>query len=71
MYIGLGILLVIAGLILVMDVITVDLSFVDDSALGTILLIGGILAIVLSLFYAPPWRRDRDQVVTYRDDSRV
>ena len=69
MYIGLGIVLIVAGLILVMDVITVDLNFVNDSALGTILLIAGILAIVISLLYAPPWRRG-DRVVTYRDDSR-
>ncbi|MEZ0578023.1 hypothetical protein [Nocardioides sp. MH1] len=69
MYIGLGIVLIIAGLILVMNVITVDLNFVNDDALGTILLIAGILAIVISLLYAPPWRRDR--VVTYRDDSRI
>ena len=49
MYIGLGIVLIVAGLILVMDVLTVDLSFVDDVALGWILLLVGALAIVLAL----------------------
>lgn len=73
MYIGLGIVLLVLGLILVMDVITVDLSFVDDSALGTILIVAGVLAIALSLLYAPPWRRERvvrDDGVRYRDDPR-
>lgn len=49
MAIGLGVLLIAAGLILLLDVVTVDLSFVDDTALGWILLIVGVLAIVLSL----------------------
>lgn len=66
MYIGLGIVLIVLGLILVMDVITVDLNFVDDGALGAILLGAGVLAIVLSLLVAPPWRRE---VVHHRDDT--
>ncbi|HWJ65091.1 MAG TPA: hypothetical protein VNT31_00295 [Nocardioides sp.] len=66
MYIGLGIVLLVAGLILVMDVITVDIEFVDDGALGTILLVAGVLAIVLSLIYARPGRRE---VVERRDDT--
>ena len=49
MAIGLGIFLLVAGLVLVLDVIQVDLDFVDDSALGTIFIVAGILAIVLSL----------------------
>ncbi|MFC7501445.1 hypothetical protein ACOACQ_13210 [Nocardioides sp. CPCC 206347] len=61
MYIGLGIVLLVLGLILVLDVITVDLQFIDDGALGTILIIAGVIAIVVSLLYAPPWRR-RDDV---------
>lgn len=58
MYIGLGIVLLLLGLILAFNVITVDISFVDDSALGVILIVCGILAIVLSLWLAPPaaWR---------------
>ncbi|HQR25756.1 MAG TPA: hypothetical protein PLP61_01845 [Nocardioides sp.] len=49
MAIGLGVVLVAAGLVLLFDVVTVDLSFVDDSALGLVLLAVGVLAIVLSL----------------------
>ena len=49
MYIGLGIVLLVAGLILAMDVVTVDLDFINDGALGGILIAAGILAIVLSL----------------------
>ena len=59
MYIGLGIVLLVLGLILALDVITVDIDYVNDDLLGTILIIAGVLAIVLSLFIAPPWRRDR------------
>lgn len=69
MYIGLGILLLVLGLILALDVITVDLEFVNDGALGLILIAAGALAIVLSLVYAPP-RRRRETEVRY-DDRRI
>lgn len=49
MAIGLGVVLLAAGLVLLLDAITVDLSFVNDHALGTILVVAGALAIVLSL----------------------
>ncbi|MCZ4499660.1 MAG: hypothetical protein JWQ74_2213 [Marmoricola sp.] len=49
MAIGLGIVLILAGLVLVTDVLTVDLSGVNDSSLGWVLLAVGILAIALSL----------------------
>ena len=49
MGIGLGIVLVLAGLILVTGVIEYDISFIEDQNLGVILLIVGALAIVLSL----------------------
>jgi hypothetical protein len=49
MGIGLGTVLVLVGLILVLDVVTVDIGFVDDTALGWILLGVGALAIVLAL----------------------
>jgi predicted tellurium resistance membrane protein TerC len=49
MGIGLGIVLLVIGLILVLDVVNFDLGFVDDQGLGWILLIVGILAIVLAL----------------------
>ncbi len=49
MAIGLGVILIVAGLILLLDVVTVDLASIDDSALGGILLAAGVLAIVVSL----------------------
>jgi uncharacterized membrane protein HdeD (DUF308 family) len=49
MGIGLGIVFVVIGLILVLNVVTFDIGFVDDTALGWILLIVGILAIILAL----------------------
>jgi len=57
MYIGLGIVLLLAGLILAFDVVTVDLNFVNDGALGAILIVCGILAIVLSLVVTDRYRR--------------
>ena len=47
MYIGLGIVLIIIGAALIWAV-NPDLNFVDDNALGWILLIAGVLAIILS-----------------------
>ena len=49
MGIGTGIVFVVIGLILVLGVVQFDISFVDDVALGWILLIVGILAIILAL----------------------
>jgi uncharacterized membrane protein HdeD (DUF308 family) len=49
MTIGLGILLIIVGLVFAFDVINADTSAVDGQALGWILVLGGILAIVLPL----------------------
>ena len=49
MGIGLGVVLLVVGLILVLDVIQFDISFVNDETLGWILLIADILAIVLAL----------------------
>ena len=69
MYIGLGIVLLVAGLVLALDVITVDLNFVDDGALGLILILAGVLAIVLSLVLAQ--RRGRETVVHRYDDGSV
>ncbi|GAA3659172.1 hypothetical protein GCM10022237_18940 [Nocardioides ginsengisoli] len=59
MYIGLGIVLLVLGLIFRLDVITVNMRYVHEQPLGLILIIAGILAIVLSLVYAPPWRGRR------------
>jgi len=57
MYIGLGIVLLVLGAILAFDVITVDLNFINDGALGAILIIAGILAIALSLGLRDRYRR--------------
>lgn len=57
MYIGLGIVLLVLGLILAFNVITVDLSYINDGALGAILIVAGLLAIVLSLVLTDRARR--------------
>ena len=49
MGIGLGVVLLVLGLILVLQVVQFDIGFVDDMALGWIFLIVGALAIVLAL----------------------
>jgi uncharacterized membrane protein HdeD (DUF308 family) len=64
MAIGLGVVLLAAGLILLLDVITVDLSFINDNALGSVLVIAGALAIVLSLIVNQ--QRTRHTVVEER-----
>lgn len=76
MYIGLGIVLLVIGLILALDVITADLQYVNEDALGTILIVAGAVAILVSLVYAPPWRRDAfgnppQTFVDRRDDPRL
>jgi hypothetical protein len=49
MGIGLGIVLLLAGIILVSDVVNFDINYVDDNGLGWILIVVGALAIVLAL----------------------
>jgi uncharacterized membrane protein HdeD (DUF308 family) len=49
MGIGLGVVLLVLGLILVLQVVQFDIGFVDDMALGWIFLVVGALAIVLAL----------------------
>ena len=49
MGIGLGIVLLVAGLILVSGVVNFDMDYIDDTGLGWILVIVGALAIVLAL----------------------
>lgn len=49
MGVGLGIVLLVLGLILVLDVVNVGTAFVDEGALGWILVIAGALAIVIAL----------------------
>ena len=49
MGIGLGVVLLVLGLILVLNVVNFDISLVDDQSLGWILLVVGALAIILAL----------------------
>jgi uncharacterized membrane protein HdeD (DUF308 family) len=49
MGLGLGIFLLVLGLILVTGVIEYDINFIEDTTLGWILLLAGVLAIVLAL----------------------
>ena len=48
MGIGVGIVLLVVGLILVLDVIP-DIPGIDDATLGWILVVVGVLAIILAL----------------------
>lgn len=68
MAIGLGIVLIVAGLILVLDVINIDISAVDTSTLGWILLVAGALAVVISLVVSQ--QRTRSTMVEERRDVR-
>lgn len=49
MGIGVGIVLLVIGLILVLQVVNFDTGFVDETGLGWIFVIVGALAIVLAL----------------------
>ena len=67
MTIGLGIVLIILGLVFAFDVINADTSAVDGQALGWILVLGGVLAIVLPLVIEQQrTRRTGDTVVEDR-----
>ncbi|MCW2855154.1 MAG: hypothetical protein JWR52_769 [Marmoricola sp.] len=66
MYIGLGIVLLVVGVILAFDVVTVDIPHVNDDALGAVLIGAGILAIILSLIVTDRYRRR-----TYVQDAPV
>lgn len=57
MGIGLGIILIVAGAILLFDVVNVGTAFVDEGTLGWILLLAGALAIVLGLVMNAQSRR--------------
>ena len=65
MAIGLGIVLLAAGLVLVLDVVTVDISNVNDNALGWVLIAAGALAIILSLIINQ--QRQRRHVIEDRN----
>lgn len=70
MVIGLGIVLIVAGLILVFDVLNFDTSAVDTETLGWILLVAGVLAIIISLIVNAQRTRST-QVVEDRRTPRM
>ena len=49
MGLGIGIVLIVAGLIFITGVINVDIGVIEEGTLGWILLGAGVLAIVLGL----------------------
>ncbi len=66
MGVGVGIVLLAAGLILVLDVVNVGTTFVDEGALGWILVIVGVLAIVIALIMS-----QQRSKVTHVDERRT
>jgi len=70
MAIGLGIVLVVVGLILVLDVVNWDTTAVDTETLGWILLLAGGLAILISLLVNAQRTRST-HVVEDRRDPRL
>jgi len=67
MGIGLGIVLVLAGLILVTGVVNYDINFVEDQTLGWILLVVGALALVLSLVI----NQQRNRSTTHVEEHHI
>lgn len=65
MGIGLGIILLLAGLVLAFDVVNVGTAFVDEGPLGWILIVVGALAIVLALVMSQQRQR-----VTHVEERR-
>jgi len=68
MVIGLGIVLIVAGLALALDAVDIDTTAVDTETLGWILLAAGVLAILISLVVNQ--QRTRSTTVVERRDER-
>jgi hypothetical protein len=69
MGIGGGIALIVIGLIFLLNVIQVDIPYVNEYVLGLIFVLGGIVAVILSLTL---WRgRGGTTVVERRVDRGV
>lgn len=49
MGLGIGIFLIVLGLVFLTGVINYDINFLEDTTLGWILLLAGILAVVLGM----------------------
>lgn len=69
MGIGLGIVLIVAGAIL-MFALQLDLEFIDDDALGIILMIAGAVALILALVLNSQRGRTRHIEERRYDDGR-
>jgi exosome complex RNA-binding protein Rrp42 (RNase PH superfamily) len=70
MAIGFGIFLIVVGAALVWAV-EVDIQFIDDNALGWILMIAGLAAIALSLALNAQRSRSTMRVEERRVDNRI
>jgi hypothetical protein len=70
MAIGFGIFLIVVGAALVWAV-EVDIQFIDDNALGWILMVAGIAAIVLSLVINAQRSRSTTRIDERRVDTRL
>ena len=66
MSIGGGIALIVLGLIFVLNVVQVDIPWINEYALGLILILGGVAAILLSLTV---WRGRGTRVIERRIDD--
>ena len=71
MGLGLGIVLIVLGLILVSGVIEYDINFIEDTTLGWILLLAGILAIVLGLVMNQQRSRTKHVEERHVDSNRA
>jgi hypothetical protein len=70
MAIGFGIFLIVVGAALTWAV-EVDIQFIDDNALGWILMVAGVAAIVLSLVLNAQRQRSLTRVEERRVDNRI
>ena len=70
MAIGFGIFLIVVGAALVWAV-EIDIQFIDDNALGWILMVAGLAAIVLSLVINAQRSRTTTRIDERRVDNRI
>jgi hypothetical protein len=70
MAIGFGIFLIVVGAALAWA-IEVDIQFIDDNALGWILMLAGVAAIILSLVINAQRNRSTMRVEERRVDNRI
>jgi uncharacterized protein DUF6458 len=68
--IGFGIFLIVVGAALVWAV-EVDIQFIDDNALGWILMVAGLAAILLSLVINAQRSRSTTRIEERRVDNRI